>query len=106
VTANRAIDSRLLTSHGEPRPRPRGRPYARAPEGETAHAVVVVAASGFGPKAAYRAPWHAVTSRFSTALIKIRALAWLMHKSFEVPDEPSLDVRYSRAEWLSAGFAA
>jgi hypothetical protein len=51
--ANRAVDSRLLTSLGEPRSRLRGRPYARAPEGEAAHAVVVVTAPGYGPKAAY-----------------------------------------------------
>jgi hypothetical protein len=53
VTANRAVDSRLLTSRREPRPRSRGRSYARAPEGEAAHAVVVVTAPGYGSKAAY-----------------------------------------------------
>jgi hypothetical protein len=51
VTADRAVDSCLLTSRRESRPR--GRPYARAPEGEVSHAVVVVTALGYGPRAAY-----------------------------------------------------
>jgi hypothetical protein len=49
LTANRAVDSRVLTLRREPR----GRPYARASKGEAAHAVVVVTAPGDGPKAAY-----------------------------------------------------
>jgi hypothetical protein len=53
MTMNCAVDSCLLTSHREPRPRPRDRPYARVPEGEATHVVVVVTAPGFGPKAAY-----------------------------------------------------
>jgi hypothetical protein len=53
VMVNHAVDSCLLTSHSEPRPRPRGRPYNQAPEAEAAHAVVVVTAPGYGPKAAY-----------------------------------------------------
>jgi hypothetical protein len=51
--ANRAVDLRLLTFCREPRPRPRGRPYARAPDREAAHVVVVVIAPRYGPKAAY-----------------------------------------------------
>jgi hypothetical protein len=47
---NRAVDPRLLTSRREPRPRPRGRLYARAPEGEAGHAVVVVTALGMGQR--------------------------------------------------------
>jgi hypothetical protein len=50
VTTNCAVDSCLLTSRREPRPRPRGRPYARAPEGEVAHAVVVVTVPGYGQR--------------------------------------------------------
>jgi hypothetical protein len=42
VTTNLAVDSRPLASWREPRPR--GCLYARAPEGEAAHAVVVVTA--------------------------------------------------------------
>jgi hypothetical protein len=53
VMANCADDKCLLTSCREPRPRLRDRPYARAPEGEAAHAVVAITASGYGPKAAY-----------------------------------------------------
>jgi hypothetical protein len=53
VTANCAVDSCLLTSCIEPRPRPRGRPYVRALEGEAAHVVVVATWLGYGPKAAY-----------------------------------------------------
>jgi hypothetical protein len=51
VTTDRAVDSCLLTSRKEPRPG--DRPYARAPKGETAHAVVVVTAPGYGSRAAY-----------------------------------------------------
>jgi hypothetical protein len=53
VTTNCAVDPHLLISHREPRQRPRDCPYARAPEGEAAHVVVVVKATGYGPKAAY-----------------------------------------------------
>jgi hypothetical protein len=53
MTANCVVDLCLLTSRREPRPRPRDRLYARAPEGEAAHTVVVVTASGYGPKATY-----------------------------------------------------
>jgi hypothetical protein len=53
VRANCAVDSCLLTSHKEPRLRPRGHPYARASKGEAAHAVVVVTTPGYGPKAAH-----------------------------------------------------
>jgi hypothetical protein len=45
-----AVDSCLLTSRRELRPRPRGCPYARAPEGEATHAVVVVPALGMGQR--------------------------------------------------------
>jgi hypothetical protein len=50
--ANCVVGSCLLTSRREPRPRVR--PYVRAPEGEATHVVVVVTTSGYGPKAAYR----------------------------------------------------
>jgi hypothetical protein len=53
VTAKYVVDSCLLTSRREPRQRPSDRPYTRAPEGEPAHAIVVVTAPGYGPKAAY-----------------------------------------------------
>jgi hypothetical protein len=53
VTMNYAVDSCLLTSSKQPRPRLRDCPYARAPEGEATHVVVVVTAPGYGPKAAY-----------------------------------------------------
>jgi hypothetical protein len=51
VTADRAVDSCVLTSRREPKLR--GRPYARVPEGEAAHAVVVVTAPGYGPRVVY-----------------------------------------------------
>jgi hypothetical protein len=51
TAANCVVDSCLLTSHREPRPRSRGHSYTRAPEGETAHDVVVVTTLGYGPKA-------------------------------------------------------
>jgi hypothetical protein len=51
VMADHAVHSRLLTSRREPRPR--DRLYARAPEGDAAHTVVVVTAPGYGPRAAY-----------------------------------------------------
>jgi hypothetical protein len=51
VTAYYVVDSCLLTSRREPRPR--GCPYARALEGEATHAVVIVTALGYGSKAAY-----------------------------------------------------
>jgi hypothetical protein len=52
ATANCVVDSCLLTSRRETRLRSRGHSYTRAPEGETAHAVVVVTVLGYGPKAA------------------------------------------------------
>jgi hypothetical protein len=54
--ADFAVDSRLLTSHREPRLR--DRPYARAPEGEAAHIVVVVTATGYGPSVVYGVRHH------------------------------------------------
>jgi hypothetical protein len=54
VTVNCVVDSRLLISRREPR----GHPYAQAPEGEAAHAVVVVTAPRYGPKAAYGVRQH------------------------------------------------
>jgi hypothetical protein len=53
VTTNCAVDSRLLISRRVLRQRPRGCSYAQAPEGEVVHAVVVVTAPGYRPKAAY-----------------------------------------------------
>jgi hypothetical protein len=55
VMVHCAVDLRPPISCREPRQRPRGCPYARAPEGEAAHTVVVVTASGYGLKAAYGA---------------------------------------------------
>jgi hypothetical protein len=56
VTVDHVVDSRLLTSRREPWPR--DRPYARAPEGEAAHTVVVVTALGYGRRAAYGVRHH------------------------------------------------
>jgi hypothetical protein len=56
VTVDRAVDSRLLTSHIEPRLGDHS--YARAPEGEAAHAIVVVTAPGYGPRTAYGIHHH------------------------------------------------
>jgi hypothetical protein len=53
VTANCVVDSCLLISRREPMQRPRGCSCARVPKREVAHAVVVVTAPGYGPKAAY-----------------------------------------------------
>jgi hypothetical protein len=53
VTVNYGVDSHLLISRRGPRYRLRGCPYARAPKGETSHAVVVVTVSEYGPKASY-----------------------------------------------------
>jgi hypothetical protein len=55
VTVNYVVDLRVLISRIEPRQRPRGCSYARAPEGEAAHVVVVVTAPTYGLKAAYGA---------------------------------------------------
>jgi hypothetical protein len=82
VTTNRSVDLCLLTSHREPRPR--GCPYARAPKGEAAHAVVVVNNIGVWAKGCLlgvSSSWRMMMSRFPAALIKIRAPAWLMQKS-------------------------
>jgi hypothetical protein len=109
MTANCAVDSCLVTSRREPRPRPRGRSYTRAPEREVAHAIVVVTAPRYGTKAAYGVH-HCLGAwwRWDSLLHSSRSeplLGWCRNLS-EALAESSLDVRYSRAEWLSAGFAA
>jgi hypothetical protein len=84
VTTNHAVDSCLLTSRREPRPRPRGCLYARAPEGEATHVVVVVNSVRVWAKGCLRSTsssWCVMTSRFPAVLIEIRAPAWLMQKS-------------------------
>jgi hypothetical protein len=48
MTVNCAVELRLLISRRETRQRPRGCLYARAPEGEAAHVVVVVTTLGIG----------------------------------------------------------
>jgi hypothetical protein len=53
MTTNCAVDLRLLISRRESRQRLRGCPYARAPEGEVVHVVVVVTAPRYEPNAAY-----------------------------------------------------
>lgn len=53
VTVNCVVELRVLISHRETRQRSRGCLYARAPEGEAAHAIVVVTTLGYGLKAAY-----------------------------------------------------
>jgi hypothetical protein len=53
VTVNCVVNLRSLVSHREPTQSPRGCPYARAPEGEAAHVVVVVTAPGYRLKATY-----------------------------------------------------
>jgi hypothetical protein len=80
VMANHAVDSCLLTSRREPRLR--SCPYARAPKGEAAHAIVVVNSVGVWAKGCLRgmsSSWHVMTSRFPAALIKIKVPAWLMY---------------------------
>jgi hypothetical protein len=54
VMVNCVVDLCLLISRRESRQRPRGCPYARAPEGEAAHVIVVVIVSEYRPIAAYR----------------------------------------------------
>ena len=54
VIVNCVVDLRVLILRREPRQMSRGCPYARAPEGEVAHAVVVVTAPGYGLTTAYR----------------------------------------------------
>jgi hypothetical protein len=79
VMANHVVDSCLLTSRREPRLR--GCPYAQAPEGEVAHAVVVVNNVRLWAKGCLRgtsSSWHVMTSRFPAALIEIRVPVWLM----------------------------
>jgi hypothetical protein len=61
-----------------------GCPYARALEGEATHAVVVVNSIGVCAKGCLRgasSSWHVMTSRFPSAVIKIRVHVWLMQKS-------------------------
>jgi hypothetical protein len=79
VTANHAIDSRLLILCRMPRLR--GCLYTRAPEGEASHVIVVVNnvevwAKGFLQGAL--SSWRVMMSRFPATLIEIRVPVWLM----------------------------
>jgi hypothetical protein len=72
VTANHVVDSRLLTLRRESSLM--GCSYARAPEGEVAHTVVVVNSVGVWAKGCLRgasSSCHVMTSRFPASLIEI-----------------------------------
>jgi hypothetical protein len=104
VTVIHVADSRPMNLRRIPGPR--GCPYARAPEGEAAHAIVVVNSVGVWAKGCLQgasSSCRVMTSRFSTALIEIRVPIWLMQKSSRGAGRA---MHYSRAEWLSAGLAA